>query len=136
MFMETLPAHETAIVGIARARHPEVNNRPVLIHGQTLRKDQVQGLVDLKIFPSLFPMHTFYWGDWHRDSVLGPERAENISPTGWVLAAGLKFGTHHDAPLTLEEEEQRIAEDEAIIADEIEEDREILEQIEEDKHHD
>ena len=26
----------------------------------------------LGVIPSFFPMHTFYWGDWHRDSVLGP----------------------------------------------------------------
>ena len=73
--------------------------RPVLIHGQVLREDQVDALKELGIFPSLFPMHTFYWGDWHRSSVLGPERAENISPTGWVRARGMMFGTHHDAPV-------------------------------------
>jgi predicted amidohydrolase YtcJ len=53
----------------------------------------------LGIFPSLFPMHTYYWGDWHRESVLGPERAENISPTRWVLDAGMVFTSHHDAPV-------------------------------------
>ncbi|RDV26817.1 amidohydrolase [Alteromonas aestuariivivens] len=88
-------------VAAARKRHPETNNRPVLIHGQTLRHDQVGWLKSLAIFPSLFPMHTFYWGDYHRDSVLGPERAENISPTGWVLEQGMIFGTHHDAPVAL-----------------------------------
>ena len=88
-------------VRAARNKHPDVKNRPVLIHGQTLRKDQVGQLKELDIFPSLFPMHTFYWGDWHRDSVLGPERAENISPTGWVLEQGMTFGTHHDAPVAL-----------------------------------
>lgn len=85
----------------AKNIYPDVNNRPVLIHGQTLRHDQVGQLKELGIFPSLFPMHTFYWGDWHRDSVLGPERAENISPTGWVLEQGMMFGTHHDAPVAL-----------------------------------
>lgn len=75
--------------------------RPVLIHGQTLRRDQVAELDRLGIFPSLFPMHTFYWGDWHYESVLGPERAENISPTGWVRERGMRFGTHHDAPVAL-----------------------------------
>jgi predicted amidohydrolase YtcJ len=84
-----------------KASHPEVDNRPVLIHGQTLREDQVGALKQLAIFPSLFPMHTFYWGDWHRDSVLGPERADNISPTGWVLDRGMMFGSHHDAPVAL-----------------------------------
>jgi hypothetical protein len=33
--------------------------------------------------------------------VLGPERAENISPTGWVLERGMMFGSHHDAPVAL-----------------------------------
>jgi predicted amidohydrolase YtcJ len=88
-------------VRAAKAEYPDVDNRPVLIHGQTLRQDQVGPLKELGIFPSLFPMHTFYWGDWHRDSVLGPIRAENISPTGWVLDHGLMFGSHHDAPVAL-----------------------------------
>ena len=90
-----------AAVREARGRHPRLDNRPVLIHGQTLRRDQVDDLRDLAIFPSLFPMHTFYWGDWHRESVLGPRRAENISPTGWVREAGMMFGSHHDAPVAL-----------------------------------
>ena len=88
-------------VRVASERVPGSDRRPVLIHGQTLRKDQVPQLDALGIFPSLFPMHTFYWGDWHRESVLGPERAENISPTGWVLARGMKFTSHHDAPVAL-----------------------------------
>lgn len=85
----------------AEQAYPGVDVRPVMIHGQTLRKDQVAELKQLKILPSLFPMHTYYWGDWHRQSVLGPERAENISPTQWVLQAGMKFTTHHDAPVAL-----------------------------------
>ncbi len=88
-------------VRAAQANHPNADNRPVLIHGQTLREDQVDALNELDIFPSLFPMHTFYWGDWHRDSVLGPERADNISPTGWVLERDMMFGSHHDAPVAL-----------------------------------
>jgi hypothetical protein len=71
----------------------------VLIHGQFLREDQVAAFDRLGIFPSLFPMHTYYWGDWHRDHTVGPVNAENISPTGWVLARGMKFGSHHDAPV-------------------------------------
>jgi len=85
----------------AEKKHPEADNRPVLVHGQVLREDQVDDLKELKIFPSLFPMHTYYWGDFHRDSVLGPARAPNISPTGWVLARGMMFGSHHDAPVAL-----------------------------------
>ncbi len=90
-----------AAVRAARGAHTDVVNRPVLIHGQVLRRDQVDALDELGIFPSLFPMHTFYWGDWHRDSVLGPERAQNISPTGWLLERDMPFGSHHDAPVAL-----------------------------------
>ncbi|MHC9237726.1 amidohydrolase [Pseudooceanicola sp. 502str34] len=74
-------------------------NRPVLVHGQFLREDQVDSLQRLGIFPSLFPMHTFYWGDWHRDHTVGPVNADNISPTGWVRTRGMMFGSHHDAPV-------------------------------------
>lgn len=78
----------------------ELNDRRnVLIHGQTLRKDQIPRLKALDVMPSLFPMHTFYWGDWHKESVLGPERAAYISPTRDVLDAGMIFSSHHDAPV-------------------------------------
>lgn len=75
------------------------DRRNVLIHGQTLRKDQIGRLKELGVMPSLFPMHTFYWGDWHKESVLGPERAAYISPTRDVLDAGMVFSSHHDAPV-------------------------------------
>ena len=87
---------------VARAHraHPGQARRTVLIHGQYLREDQLEPLHRLDIFPALYPMHTFYWGDWHRDSVAGPARAVNISPTGWLVARGIKFSIHSDAPVT------------------------------------
>lgn len=88
-----------AAVKTAKENHPDKELRPVLIHGQFLRKDQVATLDELAIFPSLFPMHTFYWGDWHRDRTVGPVNADNISPTGWVRERGMMFSSHHDAPV-------------------------------------
>lgn len=76
------------------------DRRTVMIHAQTLRKDQIPKLKALNILPSLYPMHTFYWGDWHYSSVLGPERAAFISPTKAVLDAGVTFTSHTDAPVT------------------------------------
>jgi predicted amidohydrolase YtcJ/heat shock protein HslJ len=89
-----IAAHEAAI-----AEHGPSAQRPVLIHGQFLREDQLDALKRLGIMPSLFPMHTFYWGDWHREHTVGPELADNISPTGWCLRRGIKFSSHHDAPV-------------------------------------
>ena len=78
----------------------DYDHRTVMIHGQFTRQDQVKKLKDLGVFPALYPMHTFYWGDWHRDSVAGLKRAENISPTGWFLDEDMRFTIHSDAPVT------------------------------------
>jgi predicted amidohydrolase YtcJ len=86
-------------VAAASARYPGRDRRPVMIHGQTLREDQVPRIKALGIFPALFPMHTFYWGDWYTDTVLGPERAGNISPTGWMVQNDMMFSSQHDAPV-------------------------------------
>ncbi|MEZ6143108.1 MAG: amidohydrolase [Zavarzinella sp.] len=75
--------------------------RDVMIHCQTVREDQLDLMKELGIIPSLFGMHCFYWGDWHRDSVLGAERAERISPARSALKRGMIFSQHHDAPVAL-----------------------------------
>lgn len=86
-------------VEAARRSHDYADHRSVLVHGQTLRHDQITRLAKNRILPSLFPAHTFYWGDFHRQSVLGPERANRISPCRDVLRAGLTLTSHHDAPV-------------------------------------
>ncbi|MBW8635827.1 amidohydrolase [Hoeflea sp. WL0058] len=88
-----------AALGAAQAKYGDPGNRPVLVHGQFMREDQVDAYKRLGVFPSLFPMHTFYWGDWHREHTVGPVNAENISPTGWVRQRDMMFGSHHDAPV-------------------------------------
>lgn len=88
-----------AAIDTATRAHGRADRRPVLIHGQFMREDQVDAYNRLEVFPSLFPMHTFYWGDWHRDRTVGPALADNISPTGWVRERGMMFSSHHDAPV-------------------------------------
>jgi predicted amidohydrolase YtcJ len=83
----------------AEAKYGPADRRPVLIHGQFLREDQIDPIRRLGIFPSLFPMHTFYWGDWHRDHTVGPVVSNDISPTGWMVERGMMFSSHHDAPV-------------------------------------
>lgn len=83
----------------ATAKYGKADRRAVMVHGMTCREDQLDQAKELGIFPSLFPMHTFYWGDWHRTSVLGPERAARISPCGSALRRGMMFTSHHDAPV-------------------------------------
>jgi predicted amidohydrolase YtcJ len=40
--------------------------RDVLIHGQYVRDEQLDDFKELNTIASLFPLHTFYWGDWHK----------------------------------------------------------------------
>ena len=84
----------------AQQKHGPGDRRHTLIHGQFLRKDQIPVLKELQIFPSLFPMHTFYWGDWY-DQIIGPELAQQISPMRSVLNAGMIATSHTDAPVAL-----------------------------------
>ena len=77
------------------------DRRDVMIHCQTVREDQLDKMKDYGVIPSRFGMHCYYWGDWHRDSVLGAERAERISPARSALKRGMIFSQHHDAPVAL-----------------------------------
>jgi predicted amidohydrolase YtcJ len=75
------------------------DHRTVMIHAQTVREDQLDKMKGLGIIPSYFSTHTFYWGDWHRDSVFGEERAMRISPTKSSLDRKMPFTVHNDAPV-------------------------------------
>lgn len=82
------------------AKHGVKPGQVILIHGQFIRPDQVQELPKLGIFPSMFPMHTFYWGDWYMQ-IVGPEQANQISPMRSILNTGLHATSHTDAPVAL-----------------------------------
>lgn len=73
--------------------------RPVMIHAQTVREDQLDRMQELGIMPSFFHDHTFYWGDYHLDSVLGPERGRRISPLRSALNRGMNYTMHVDYPV-------------------------------------
>src|SRR5690606_17893672 len=62
--------------------------------------DQVLRLKELGIFPSMFPMHTFYWGDWY-STIIGADRGAQISPMRSILNTGLHAASHTDAPVAL-----------------------------------
>jgi len=73
--------------------------RPVMIHAQTVREDQLDKMKELGMMPSYFHDHTFYWGDYHLSSVLGPERGRRISPLKTTLERGIPFTMHQDTPV-------------------------------------
>lgn len=84
----------------ANEKHPWPEARPLLIHAQMTRKDQILRMAELGVTPSFFAAHTFFWGDRHAGIFMGPERAANMSPAKWAQDAGVRFSSHMDTPVT------------------------------------
>ncbi len=81
------------------AAYPGADLRTVAIHAQTAREDQLDRMAELGIIPSFFAAHPFFWGDWHRDQAIGPERAARISPLVSAKTRGLAYTMHTDSPI-------------------------------------
>ena len=73
--------------------------RPVMIHCQTVRNDQLDRMAKLNMIASVFVGHVYYWGDIHMSN-FGPERGNHISPVKDALDRGLTVNFHQDAPVT------------------------------------
>jgi len=84
----------------AQASVPWPEARPLFIHAQMAREDQVKRMAELGVTPSFFSSHTYYWGDRHAAIFMGPERAANMSPAQWALQNGVRYSSHADTPVT------------------------------------
>ncbi len=85
-------------IGKASAKYGNEDRRNILIHGQLIRMDQLDSIKKYDIVASLFPMHTFYWGDWYKE-IIGPDKAQQISPIKSALKKGIRVTSHTDAPV-------------------------------------
>jgi predicted amidohydrolase YtcJ len=72
--------------------------RPVMIHAQLLRPEQLPQLKKLGVVPSFFAAHVYYWGEIHQRN-FGPDRAALISPLADACRLGLPFTLHQDSPV-------------------------------------
>lgn len=83
----------------AQRKNPRADTRHIIIHAQMAREDQLDRMQRLGVIPSFFELHTYYWGDRHRDIFMGPERAARMSPTRSALRRGIRFTLHADTPV-------------------------------------
>jgi predicted amidohydrolase YtcJ len=83
----------------AQAAHPRAYARHVIIHAQMARDDQLDRMKQLGVIPSFFSLHTYYWGDRHRDIFMGPRRAARMSPARSAVERELRFTIHADCPV-------------------------------------
>ncbi|KZX76155.1 hypothetical protein A3715_02010 [Oleiphilus sp. HI0009] len=57
----------------------DADRRPVVVHSQFVREDQLNKYRDYGMLPSFFTNHAFFWGDVHREN-LEDERAFFLEP--------------------------------------------------------
>lgn len=85
---------------VLKDKHLNETYRPVMVHAQLVRKDQLQRMQALKMMPSFFIAHTYFWGDIHLAN-FGWKRASHISPANTALHYQLPFTFHQDSPVLL-----------------------------------
>ena len=89
----------TAYAAVAADRPDAAGLRPVMIHAQTVRDDQLDRMPALGMVASFFVGHVWFWGDTHLRN-LGDERGRRISPVRSALDRGVPVTLHQDAPVT------------------------------------
>lgn len=73
--------------------------RPIIIHSQFQRPDQLAAYKRIGVGPAYFTNHTWYWADTHRRNF--PKAVVDfISPMKSAKAAGLTPSNHSDFPVT------------------------------------
>lgn len=72
--------------------------RPVMVHAQLVRRDQLAAMRELGMIASFFAAHVYHWGDVHIQN-FGLSRAAAISPLRTALKLGVCCNLHQDSPV-------------------------------------
>ncbi|MCQ9165960.1 amidohydrolase [Arthrobacter sp. STN4] len=83
-----------------QAEFPRPDGRLRMEHCGTITPEQVQRAANLGVCISFFVAHIHYYGNVLVE--LFGERAEDWTPAGAAVAAGMKFSLHNDPPVTPE----------------------------------
>lgn len=94
-------AVDQAILAISEAerRHPGSDRRTQLIHLQMVQEDQFDTLKALDVTMTFQVAHNFYFGDFHRETIYGPQRTDRLNPVQSALERGISVTLHHDSPI-------------------------------------
>jgi len=75
--------------------------RPHLIHCQYVRQDQFDRIQKMTNIGMTFMIaHVHFWGDMHRDLLLGPERAPKINSVKSAIERDIPYAIHNDPPVS------------------------------------
>lgn len=75
------------------------DRRPVVIHSQFMRPEQIPAYVRIGVGPAFFTNHTYYWADTHLTN-FNKKVVDFISPMRAAKDAGLVISNHSDHPVT------------------------------------
>lgn len=75
------------------------DRRPIVIHSQFQRRDQLGAYKRIGVGPAYFSNHTWYWADVHRTN-FAADVVDFISPLRSARAAGLTPSNHSDYSVT------------------------------------
>lgn len=84
---------------VIKQLEPSKQLRPVMIHCQTVREDQLVRMAQIPMIASIFVGHIWYWGEVHKKN-LGLQRGNHISPARSAISKGVRINFHQDTPVT------------------------------------
>jgi predicted amidohydrolase YtcJ len=84
----------------ALAHHPRWDHRHTVTHSQLTTPAQYKRMAALGMCANIFSNHIWYWGDQHRDLILGPDRASRMDGAATALRCGVPIALHCDTPVT------------------------------------
>lgn len=85
----------------ARKKTGRADIRPHLIHCQYVREDQFDRIKEMgNIGMTFMTPHVFFWGDMHRDLLIGPKRASKINSMKSAVERSIPYAIHNDPPVS------------------------------------
>ena len=82
------------------AETPRADHRHTVQHCQLTSPAQYRRIAALGMCANVFSNHTWYWGDQHASSTVGPDRAARMNSARTALDLGVPLSMHSDAPVT------------------------------------
>lgn len=82
------------------SEHSWLDHRHTITHAQLITSAQMRRARNLGMVANFFINHMFFWGDQHRHTTVGPDRAQHLNPCATADRIGLNYSFHTDAPVT------------------------------------
>ena len=87
-------------VEAAVSAHSWLDHRHTAQHTQLTTAAQYRRMARLGMCANIFSNHIFYWGDQHRSTTVGPDRAARMDACATADLEGVRYSVHSDASVT------------------------------------